>query len=220
MRKPVIQRVKDSPTVQKKAQNGIHNVDVPVNPFRKIQSEPKIVEPEPEPSVPESQTTIPDSLVDHSEIISDSQISDSQMADPLSESVCEDVTENDCFDDDLDMSQVEAPVAKNAAKTELLNNLEAEMLRDWATEEPAVAEAPINLENSDIPLTEVDGKKVFRFFWWDAFEDSLKQPGVVFLFGRTYHEKTKSFISCCVAVRNIERRIFFLPRVTVSYHIF
>ncbi|XP_063922765.1 DNA polymerase alpha catalytic subunit isoform X2 [Zophobas morio] len=209
LRKPVIQRVKDSPTVQKKAQNGVHNVDVPINPFRKIQSEPKIVEPEPEPSVPESQTTIPDSLADHSE-----SISDSQMADPLSESVCEDVTENDCFDDDLDMSQVEAPVAKNAAKTELLNNLEAEMLRDWATEEPAVAEAPINLENSDIPLTEVDGKKVFRFFWWDAFEDSLKQPGVVFLFGRTYHEKTKSFISCCVAVRNIERRIFFLPRVT------
>lgn len=60
------------------------------------------------------------------------------------------------------------------------------------------------------------GIKVFSFFWWDAYEDVFNQPGVIFLFGKTYIESAKSFASCCVTVRNVERRLFLLPRPFVS----
>lgn len=40
--------------------------------------------------------------------------------------------------------------------------------------------------------------------------------GVVYLFGKVYIDSAKAHVSCCVSVRNIERRIFLLPRQTVS----
>lgn len=52
-------------------------------------------------------------------------------------------------------------------------------------------------------------------YWLDAFEDAFHQPGTVYLFGKTYVESAKSFVSCCVCVRNIERHIYVLPRDTV-----
>ena len=61
------------------------------------------------------------------------------------------------------------------------------------------------------------GDKVFRFFWWDAFEDPYKQPGVVYLFGKVYVDSLKEYVSCCVAVKNIPRRVYLLPREYVSF---
>lgn len=127
--------------------------------------------------------------------------------------------EDECFNDDLDMSQISEPVLQTEEKGDKDNiweGIEEEMLKEWTAVEETNETETIDLKNSDVPLVDVNDKKVFRFFWWDAFEDSLKQPGVVFLFGKTYHEQTKTYASCCVAVRNIERRLFFLPRATVS----
>lgn len=50
----------------------------------------------------------------------------------------------------------------------------------------------------------------------DAFEDIFKQPGVVFLFGKVKPVNLDTYVSCCVVVKNIERRIFLLPRNAVS----
>lgn len=65
-------------------------------------------------------------------------------------------------------------------------------------------------------VTDENGEKVFRFFWYDAFEDQYKQPGVVYLFGKVYIESLKEYMSTCVAVKNIPRKIYILPRDTVS----
>lgn len=54
-------------------------------------------------------------------------------------------------------------------------------------------------------------------YWLDAFEDAYQQPGTVYLFGKTYVEAAKSYVSCCVQVKNIERHIFVLPRDTVFH---
>lgn len=40
--------------------------------------------------------------------------------------------------------------------------------------------------------------------------------GTVYLFGKVWIEKAKVYVSCCVTVKNIERRIYVLPRSTVS----
>ena len=49
-------------------------------------------------------------------------------------------------------------------------------------------------------------------YWLDAFEDYFKHPGTVWLFGKVYVESAKSYVSCCVTVKNIERQVFFCPK--------
>jgi hypothetical protein len=61
------------------------------------------------------------------------------------------------------------------------------------------------------------GEKVFRFFWWDAFEDPYKHPGQVYLFGKVYVASLNDYVSCSVSIKNIPRRIYLLPREFVSF---
>uniref|UniRef100_A0A3Q3JG07 DNA polymerase n=1 Tax=Monopterus albus TaxID=43700 RepID=A0A3Q3JG07_MONAL len=85
----------------------------------------------------------------------------------------------------------------------------------WGQEETGeVSETPaeVQVDSSQLPLVEgADGEQVFRFYWLDAFEDPYNQPGVVYLFGKVWIDSAKSYVSCCVTVRNIERTMYFLP---------
>lgn len=56
--------------------------------------------------------------------------------------------------------------------------------------------------------------QVFRFFYFDAYEDMFKQPGTVYLFGKVPVDS--SYVSCCVVMKNIDRTIHLLPREEVS----
>ncbi|RZC38424.1 DNA polymerase alpha catalytic subunit, partial [Asbolus verrucosus] len=199
IKKPPPVSVVKSPVI--KRTTNLLNIQSEIKLTENISHEPPSVE-----VCPETQ---------ESTVTNDVEINDSEMntESQLSESVN---IEEDCFNDDFDMSQIEeAETAPEKKEEKHWDFNEEEMMKEWlATSEFNEIENAVDLENSDISLTEMDGKKVFRFFWWDAFEDASKQPGVVFLFGKTYHEITKSFVSCCVAVRTVERKIFFLPRTT------
>jgi len=70
----------------------------------------------------------------------------------------------------------------------------------------------ISIDASCLPLVDVNGESILRLFWFDAFEDHLKQPGIVFLFGKVWAESAKQYVSCCVSVKNIERCVYLLPR--------
>lgn len=71
-----------------------------------------------------------------------------------------------------------------------------------------------------IDLTEVapqlvktkDEEEVFRFYYLDAYENPYKNPGTVYLFGKTYVSSHDTYCSCCVMVHCIPRRIYLLPR--------
>ena len=52
--------------------------------------------------------------------------------------------------------------------------------------------------------------QVLRMFWLDAHEDPYKQPGTVWLFGKVRVEA--GWVSCCLTVRNISRRVFLAKR--------
>ncbi|XP_043284344.1 DNA polymerase alpha catalytic subunit [Venturia canescens] len=95
----------------------------------------------------------------------------------------------------------------------------------WADDfNEQLTEAEVSSSNVEAeivpPVTDktdgTDDQKSFRFFWWDAYEDQYKQPGVVYLFGKTYDESTKAYVSCCVQVKNIPRRIYLLPREQIK----
>ncbi|XP_053344293.1 DNA polymerase alpha catalytic subunit isoform X2 [Clarias gariepinus] len=82
-------------------------------------------------------------------------------------------------------------------------------------EDQEVDESPVEVQvdSSQLPMVEgADGETAFRFYWLDAFEDQYNQPGVVYLFGKVWIETAKAHVSCCVAVKNIERTMYFLPR--------
>ncbi|XP_021916659.1 LOW QUALITY PROTEIN: DNA polymerase alpha catalytic subunit [Zootermopsis nevadensis] len=71
----------------------------------------------------------------------------------------------------------------------------------------------VKLDLTQLPLVSTEsGEKVLRIFWWDAYEEGFKQPGVVYLFGKVWIESAKTHVSCCVAVKNIQRRLYLLPR--------
>lgn len=57
-----------------------------------------------------------------------------------------------------------------------------------------------------------DEEEVFRFYYLDAYENPYKNPGTVYLFGKTYVSSHKTYCSCCVMVHCIPRRIYLLPR--------
>ncbi|XP_017882054.1 DNA polymerase alpha catalytic subunit [Ceratina calcarata] len=72
-------------------------------------------------------------------------------------------------------------------------------------------------EELPLPLSSgANNEDVFRFYWWDAYEDPYKQPGVVQIFGKVFVPSTKEYCSCCVTVKNIPRRVYLLPRLYVK----
>ncbi|KRX85183.1 DNA polymerase alpha catalytic subunit [Trichinella sp. T6] len=73
---------------------------------------------------------------------------------------------------------------------------------------------PVNLQLSDISAEEEGGHQVVNFYYLDAVEAGKKHPGIVYLFGKVQHLIQKSWISCCLIVKNILRRIWILPRQT------
>lgn len=66
-------------------------------------------------------------------------------------------------------------------------------------------------------LASTDDKKTLKFWFWDAWEEPIKFPGKVFLFGRVPAENnSKEFRSVCVTIENVERNLYVLPRKFVS----
>ncbi|KAA3674009.1 DNA polymerase alpha subunit A [Paragonimus westermani] len=52
-----------------------------------------------------------------------------------------------------------------------------------------------------------------HFFWFDAYEDIRTQPGVIYLFGKIKDSQCPGkFHSCCLRIKDLERRIYLLPR--------
>ncbi|KAJ8375624.1 hypothetical protein SKAU_G00062040 [Synaphobranchus kaupii] len=107
-------------------------------------------------------------------------------------------------------------VVKEEPKTEVQNPPFHPGMSCWAamgegeTSEPVVE---VQVDPSQLPLVVgSDGELAFRFYWLDAFEDQFNQPGVVYLFGKVWIESAKAHVSCCLAVKNIERTMYFLPR--------
>lgn len=63
----------------------------------------------------------------------------------------------------------------------------------------------------------VDGKTTMKFWFWDAWEEPVKFPGKLFLFGKVQSDKNPNeYNSVCVTIENVERCLYLLPREEVS----
>ncbi|EDW81452.1 uncharacterized protein Dwil_GK12074 [Drosophila willistoni] len=96
-----------------------------------------------------------------------------------------------------------APTSEPEDMSKLLNNWESICQMDDDFEKSVLttdqdASGSTSLANDEEQL---------RFWYWEAWEDPLKLPGEVFLFGRMADGK-----SICVRVQNINRVLYLLPR--------
>ena len=48
-------------------------------------------------------------------------------------------------------------------------------------------------DSTQLPLREENGEVMLPFFWLDAYEDPLNQPGTVFLFGKVKAPNAKLY---------------------------
>ncbi|XP_050513707.1 DNA polymerase alpha catalytic subunit [Diabrotica virgifera virgifera] len=213
----------------KKPQRNVTEQTV-INPFKKVKETPAVKQPQTEAA----QEVIEETPLETFDDTLTEDFDDDPMFEELdktptpvassqkvaSQTIETDLTQDD-FGDDFDVTQIEEFESQPSGDVEeasekLSDELQAEFETEWGNFMNKTVDIDNTtealLDKSDIPTIDDEGKKIFRFFWWDAYEDPLKQRGTVFLFGRTYCEKSKSFVSCCVAVRNIDRRLFVLPR--------
>ncbi|KAG0300532.1 DNA-directed DNA polymerase alpha catalytic subunit pol1 [Dissophora globulifera] len=99
-------------------------------------------------------------------------------------------------------------------KATVVKQPESDNRQNWMTVDNNLnqpfAEAKVEvdtlLEVQETNIKEEDG--TLKMYWIDACE----VRGVVYMFGKVFQRATKSFISCCVAVHNMERNLFVLPR--------
>lgn len=76
-----------------------------------------------------------------------------------------------------------------------------------------------SIDTDAIPTIDDKGSNAntLKFWFWDAWEDPIKLPGKVYLFGRTpVANNPKEYRSICIAVEGIERNLYVLPRQFVS----
>ncbi|CDS37504.1 DNA polymerase alpha catalytic subunit [Echinococcus multilocularis] len=119
----------------------------------------------------------------------------------------------------VDVSVVDdvTEAAKDEESTEVVSpDPEPPVNVPWLNEENENAEALRADENSSAGSSDGDSGSL-RFFWLDAYEDLMNQQGVVFLFGKIPCKEDQSgFCSCCIRVKDLERRVFFLPSTSTG----
>ncbi|PSN33885.1 DNA polymerase alpha catalytic subunit [Blattella germanica] len=195
----------------RKSRNYLKSLSTPVTirPKPIIKSTPKrIVMEDPVPIIEDDDEN---GVEDKEEVI----IRDTQspeVAQPKSSQTIEEFDSADMFFNDAEFEEV----------SDKPQNLEEKIPEAWETmagsgisngpKEPDIA----SVDLSQLPMvTTESGEKVLRLFWFDAYEEPYKQPGIVYLFGKVWIESAKTHVSCCVAVKNIQRRIYLLPREKV-----
>lgn len=106
---------------------------------------------------------------------------------------------------------------ENETYAKLLSNWENDISADIKDADDELLGA-FDVEAAQAMVTNnVDDNSTLKFWYWDAYEDPIKLPGKLFLFGKMVSDKNpKEFKSVCVTVENVQRCLYLLPRKYVS----
>uniref|UniRef100_A0AAF5DCN8 DNA polymerase n=1 Tax=Strongyloides stercoralis TaxID=6248 RepID=A0AAF5DCN8_STRER len=128
----------------------------------------------------------------------------------------------DDFDESLDNSMFEEEKVNKNKSDKVLNLLETEELveqgnlpdsEDFTEHQEEVDIVEGFTENVGINETQDENSTTITMHFVDAFEDPIKHPSDVYLFGRI--QKVGGYNkSVCVKLYNIESQVFFIPRLT------
>lgn len=164
------------------------------NPFLKEDKKPKESE-EPQSEDPPENDAIPDDDMDFSMLNDDSNQFEESRASPSKAKVVEEKPSK--------TSPKPKPKASEDDMKNLLNNWENICSMDNFDEEIT---APTSTEENAL------GSEELKFYYWEAWEDPVRIPGEVFLFGKLPGKNNTDSKSICVRVEDIKRVLFLLPR--------
>ncbi|KAG9509830.1 DNA polymerase alpha catalytic subunit [Fragariocoptes setiger] len=117
------------------------------------------------------------------------------------------------FDDDFTIDECNDDVKAGIHKQlDLKDEMDEQGVNDNITSVPLSDDILQDLKF----YTDEEGKQFARFYWYDCSEDSNINPGVVYIYGKTYAESIKQFVSCCAVVRNVKRYTYLLLRDTLD----
>eukprot|EP00092_Neocalanus_flemingeri_P020784 GFUD01022520.1.p1 GENE.GFUD01022520.1~~GFUD01022520.1.p1 ORF type:complete len:1437 (+),score=492.07 GFUD01022520.1:76-4386(+) len=162
---------------------------------------------------------------DNGEVIEEEMIAESQKVEEFD-------TENmEGFDDEMDIQDFDEEMEEQkVAPEEDSKEMETNKARGfvslgegsgavgdgkWFSSGPKeqVTVQEVAVDNSTLPTIKLEGgEDVLRMYWLDAHEDPYKHPGTVWLFGKVWVEQAESWVSCCVTVKNIPRRVYLARR--------
>lgn len=140
--------------------------------------------------------------------------------------------EENQFDDHMDTSNSnESSVKAEQIKADLIkkeNESYAKLFSSWENnsfanenDDDDALLGSIDVDAAQSIANTVDGKSTMKFWYWDAYEDPIKLPGKIFLFGKIVSDQNpKEFKSVCVTVENVNRCLYLLPRKYVGYRMF
>lgn len=184
----------------------------------KPKPEPKSVEKKTQ-NVPEVEASADADDIDEKATAIASPVAD-EYTDDMDFSILED-DENQFVSDNLKTEQLKKEIAAKE-----LQNYES-ILSNW---ESIGNNVNGDLDEEDALIGSIDAetmvsnddsgsnKTTLKFWFWDAWEEPIKFPGKVFLFGRAPAENNpKEFRSVCVTVESVERNLYVLPRKFVSF---
>lgn len=149
-----------------------------------------------------------------SEAKADDSIAD-DYGDDMDYSILED-DENQFKEEDIKgkAEQLKKDIAEK--ETKIYENI----LSNWenvCNDESEADDELLGSINVDHPIAENAAENTLKFWFWDAWEDPIKFPGKIFLFGRVPSEQNpKEFKSVCITVENVQRCLYVLPREYVS----
>lgn len=133
--------------------------------------------------------------------------------DDMDFSILED--EENQFEMETTITQKQDDATIKAKLKEKENENYANVLSNWEECEAQNDDDDELLGSVDVDI--VEQKSTINFWYWDAYEDPIKLPGKVFLFGRMPLENNpKEFKSVCVTIENVDRCLYLLPRKYVS----
>ncbi len=118
------------------------------------------------------------------------------------------IKQEETFKANTEVTKIKKQVKEEAERRESLNTNE---ITACIAKQSSVTKAAEQTADSETLKKLISGNSL-RMFWLDAHEDPFKNPGTIWLFGKVFVESTRSYVSCCVTVKNIERKCYLLKR--------
>lgn len=159
------------------------------------------------------------SVKDEASDLNDDDIDFSMLDDEenqFNESTADTSTSNESH---IKSEQIKADLLKqeNENYAKLISTWENNFANENDDDDELLGSIDVNTAEASITST-VDGKSAMKFWYWDAYEDPIKLPGKLFLFGKMVSDQNpKEFKSVCVTIENVNRCLYLLPRQYVRF---
>lgn len=214
-------REETSPIESKTAINSVAESNSNANSTKNGMEKSAAVKTEPvTPSVKKNEANLSELPHDDIDDMDFSMLDDeeNQFSQHTTDTTHETKETNGINESNIKAKQIKAELLKkeNENYAKLLSNWENDFADENDDDDDLLGSIDVEAAQNTI-TSSADGKSSMKFWYWDAYEDPVKLPGKIFLFGKMASDKNpKEFKSVCVTIENVNRCLYLLPRKYVG----